>query len=400
MQKFLWALVSVMLIGFPSCALAVSEGPATGAQRSARSIAVLADYSGVVVPVEEKVRMNVRVENHGAQDETVDLRVAPVPTSWRASLHGGEFTVTGVAVPAGKSQTVAFEAEPAKGVRPGTYVFGITGATPDGQVASRATVTIAVRERNPTAPSDLQATTAYPVLRGQTNSTFDFTLDVANKADTDRTVNLAAQVPAGWQVNFKPAYESKLISSVAIRADSNQTITVSLTPAPDATPGDYPVLVRFSAGASRTEVPVHVNLTGTYTLEVSTPTGLLSTNAVRGQSTRVALIVKNTGSAVNQNIRLTSFKPEDWKVEFKPDKLEMLVPGASQTVDATIIPAASALVGDYSLNLTADGEKGSSKSLDLRVAVAPSATWVWVGVGLIILSIGGMGGLFVWLGRR
>jgi uncharacterized membrane protein len=121
---------------------------------------------------------------------------------------------------------------------------------------------------------------------------------------------------------------------------------------------------------------------------------------VTGKPTTVSLLVKNTGSAVNRNVNLSSFKPENWKVEFKPEKLEALEPGQFKQVEATITPAATALVGDYSVGLMADGEKSSSKTVELRVTVKAPTAWGWIGVGLIAVVIGGMGGLFAWLGRR
>jgi len=111
-------------------------------------------------------------------------------------------------------------------------------------------------------------------------------------------------------------------------------------------------------------------------------------------------VVKNTGSAVNRNISLSSFKPENWKVEFKPEKLDALDVNQTKQVEATITPAETSLVGDYSVGLVADGEKGSSKTIELRVTVKAPTAWGWIGVGLIASVIGGMGGLFAWLGRR
>ena len=68
-------------------------------------------------------------------------------------------------------------------------------------------------------------------------------------------------------------------------------------------------------------------------------------------------------------------------------------------VEASIPPAATSLVGDYSVGLMADGEK-SSKTVEMRVTVKAPTAWGWIGVGLIAVAIGGMGGLFIWLGRR
>jgi uncharacterized membrane protein len=380
--------------------MAANQEPTKRDDRPERGIAIYSDYSGVVVPVGEGVRMDLTVENKGRRDESVGLKLVSVPKGWRASLKGGNFTVTGVSVPDGKTRTLAFSADPDKGVAPGTYTFDIQGTTTDEKLITTYTITVTTRERSRLGTEDIQVTTSYPVLRGQTDATFEFSLDVANKSENDRTFNLAAQVPDKWDVSFKPGFESKQISSLRIKGGSSQTVAVSLTPPRDATSGEYPILVRINSGESKADVPLRVVLTGIYKLDAATPSGILSTEAVTGQPTTVSLVVKNTGSAVNHNISLSSFKPENWKVEFKPEKIETLEPGAIKQADAIITPASTSLVGDYSVGLSADGEKGSSKTVEMRVTVKAPTTWGWIGIGLIVLAIGGMGGLFVWLGRR
>jgi len=393
-------LVALLILVAPPPVLAAGDESAKRDDRPERGIAIYSDYSGVVVPVGEGVRMDLTVENKGKRDENIALKLTSVPKGWRASLKGGNFTVTGVAIPDGKSRTLAFSADPEKGMGPGIYAFEIQGASADGKLTANYTIAVATQERSRMGTEDIQVTTSYPVLRGQTDATFEFSLDVSNKSDNDRTFNLAAQVPEKWEVNFKPGYESKQISSLRIRGGSSQTVAVSVTPNRDATAGEYPVLVRISAGDSKADVPLRVVLTGIYKLDAATPSGILSAEAVTGQPTTVSLLVKNTGSATNRNISLSSFKPENWKVEFKPDKIEALEPSAIKQVDAAITPAAGALVGDYSVGLSADGERGSSKTVEMLVTVKAPTTWGWIGVGLIVLAIGGMGGLFVWLGRR
>jgi len=49
--------------------------------------------------------------------------------------------------------------------------------------------------------------------------------------------------------------------------------------------------------------------------------------------------------------------------------------------------------------ISADGEK-SGKTLEMRVTVRAASMWGWLGVGIIAVVIGGLGGLFTWLGRR
>ena len=398
-RALLGGVLAVVLALAAPAAIGAAQESAKRDDRPERGIAVYTEFSGVAVPLGETVRMELTVENKGRRDETIALKFTPVPKGWKVSLRGGSFTVMGVSVPDGKTRTLTFSAEPEKGVPAGTYEFGIEGTTADGKLTAIHTISVTTRERSRLGAEDIQITTSYPVLRGQTDATFEFSLDLANKSDNDRTFNLAALAPEKWEVNFKPGYEAKQISSLRIRGGSSQTVAVQVTPLREATAGEYPLLVRVTAGDSKAEVPLKVVLTGIYRLEAATPTGILSAEAVTGNPTTVSLLIKNTGSAVNRNISLSSFKPENWKVEFKPEKIEALEPGAIKQVEASITPAATSLVGDYSVGLMADGEK-SSKTVEMRVTVKAPTAWGWIGVGLIAVAIGGMGGLFIWLGRR
>jgi len=397
---FLMGILATLLVVAGPVVVGAADEQAKRDNRPDRGIGVYTEYSGVVVPIGESVRMDLTVENKGKQDEVVSLKLATVPKGWKASLKGGSFTVTGVAIPDGKTRNLAFTAEPDKGLAAGTYEFLIEAVTLDGKLTATHAIAVTTRDRSRMGAEEIQITTSYPVLRGQTDATFEFSLDVANKSEADRTVNLAAQAPEKWEVNFKPGYEQKQISSLRIRGSGNQTVAVSVTPPKDTAAGEYPILVRITSGESKAEAKLVVVLTGIYKLDAATPSGILSVEAVTGKPTTVSLLVKNTGSAVNRNVNLSSFKPENWKVEFKPEKFEALEPGALKQVEATITPAATALVGDYSVGLMVDGEKSSSKTVEMRVTVKAPTAWGWIGVGLIALVIGGMGGLFAWLGRR
>jgi uncharacterized membrane protein len=367
--------------------------------RPERGLAVYTEYSGVVVPVGETVRLDLTVANKGRRDEAIALNLVSVPKEWKAEIKGGGFTVTGVAVPDGKDRRLTFTAEPPKGQQPGTHAFVVEGVTADGALRSRHTITVATKRRAALGAEDLRVTTAYPMLQGPSDATFEFSLEVENRSDADRVVNLGAQAPRGWEANFKPGYESKLISSLQINSNQSKTVTVELKPPKEAEPGEYPIRIKVASGSSAVDKTLTVALTGIYKLQARTPTGVLSTQAVTGKPTTVSLLIRNAGSAVNRNIELTAFKPENWEVKFEPERIEALEPGAFKQVEARITPAAQSLVGDYSVSLTAKGEKASD-NVEMRVTVNAASLWGWVGVGLITVVIGGMGGLFAWLGRR
>lgn len=367
--------------------------------RPERGMSIYSEYSKISVPPDETVRMDLTVDNKGKKDENIFLKISKSPKGWKTSLKSGSFGVTGIPVAGGKTRILTFTAEPEKTVKPGTYQFQIDAQSADRTLTSSQEITVTVRKKAPVS-EEIKVTTAYPIMQGPSDTKFEFSLDVTNKSDSEKTFSLSAQGPEQWEINFKPSYEQKLISSLRMKADETKTVAVEISPLRDAKAGTYPVNVRISAGEKKAETKLTVVLTGNYKLDAGTPTGVLSLDALAGMPANMSFYVKNTGSATNRNISFTSFKPENWKVEFKPEKLEALEPGVLKQIEVTITPAAQALVGDYSVALSVDGEKGSSKTLEMRVSVKTSAAWGWIGIAIIVAVIAGLGGLFLFLGRR
>lgn len=395
----IFSILILLSIGGATTVLAQSDKDKDVLPRPERGIAIYTEYSGVIVPPGESVRMDLTAENKGKRDENISMKISQAPKGWRVSLKAPNFIVDAVPVPATKTRTLTFLAEPDKKVKPGNYQFQIDAQTEDGKFTSTQKVAVTVREKAAMG-EDFTVTTSYPVLKGQTDAKFEFSLEVNNKSEADRNFNLSAQAPPKWEINFKPAYEQKQISSFRIKGGASQTVAVEVTPSRDAKAGSFPIVVAIASGDKKQDVKLTVVLTGIYKLDAGTPTGLLSLEALAGKAAQMSLFVKNTGSAVNQNISFSSFKPENWKVEFKPEKIDALEPDAMKQVEVIITPAGQALVGDYSVGLSVDGEKGSSKTVEMRVSVKTSAAWGWIGIIIIVLVIAGLGGLFLWLGRR
>jgi len=393
LSTFLVILIYCLIL--PSFILAQEEKKDL---RPERGIAIYTEYSGVAVSKGETVKMDLTLENKGRSDETIDVKISTIPKGWKALLKGASYVVTGMYVPNGKSKNLSLSLEPGKTIGPGTYDFQFDAQTADGKLTSTHKLTVVVQERMP-GTEDLQVTTSYPVLRGQTDATFEFSIEVMNKLESERTVNLFAIAPEKWDVNFKPSYETKLISSFVIKGGQSQNVAVQVNPPKDASPGEYPILVRVSSGDKKAEVKLMVALTGIYKLDAGTPSGILSLEAIAGKTANFSIFVKNTGSAINRNVTFSSFKPENWEVTFKPEKIDALEPGGLKQVEVTVKPAAQALVGDYSVGVMVNGEK-SDKTIEMRVTVKASTAWGWIGIGVIIIVIAGLSALFIWLGRR
>lgn len=365
-----------------------------------RGIEVAPEYTGVVVPEGEDVSIDVTVTNKGRQDEFIELSLTQVPEGWDGRIRTYSFDVTGIYVPSDKSKSLTLKAEPAEGTGPGKYVFGLKGQTQDGKLVSTSQVAITVREKEEEKKAKgVNLNTSYPVLQGPTDAKFEFSVEVENKTDKDSIFNLSASGPTNWEVNFKPAYEDKYISSLRLKAGQSQSVGVEVKPYLLAEAGKYPISIKVSSAEARAEAELNVILTGTYKVEIGTPTGLLSFSAMRGEPANVSFYVKNSGSATQNNLRFISVKPENWKAEFKPEQLETLPPGETKQVELTVVPAAQALVGDYSVNVMMEGER-VNKNLEFRVSVRASSLWGWIGIGIIVLVLLGLVALFVYVGRR
>jgi uncharacterized membrane protein len=313
-----------------------------------------------------------------------------------------KFTVTGVHVPAGEDKALTFQADPDDNLEPGRYQFRIAAKTRDGHFQMDETIAVTIKGKKETEdkPSkDLKLSTTYPVLRGPTDGSFEFSVELDSDLDTNAVVDLAADGPKDWSINFKPGYESKYITSLQMKANQSRNISVEVKPAFNAEAGEYPIKMYATAAGKKAALDLTVALTGTYELEAGTPTGQLSLEAKKGKTANLSIYVKNTGSATNHDIQFMSFKPENWKVDFKPEKIDALEPGALEQVEVSITSFEDALVGDYSVSVNVEGER-ASKTLEFRTTVKASAMWSWVGVVVIAGVIGGLTGLFQKFGRR
>lgn len=367
-----------------------------------RKITAALQFPGVTLSPDDTVSVDLLVKNRGRSDETVLLEVTEKPADWTVEIKRYGTVVSGVFVASREDQTLTLSARPkdkdVKKLPTGTYRFAIKARTADGALEQTSACTVAVVSAE-NAAERVTIDTSYPTLRGPSGDKFQFSLDVRNDTGQDAVFNFRATAPQGWETSFKPAYESKQITSLQISAGSSKTVEMEVTPPYNAQAGEYDFKVEVQSPKARAEKDLKVVLTGTYGLKVGTPSGLLSVVTERGRKATVTLVVQNKGSAPQREIRFDAFKPENWKVEFKPEKLQNLEPGAFQQTEITITPADQALVGDYSVSIQTEGEKANEET-EFRVTIRAASTWGWIGVAIIVLVIVGLAVTFRVLGRR
>ena len=284
------SLVVMALVFLPAFGSAAKEDN----NRPERSIIMAAEYPGVEIPVDEDLSMDIIFHNKGKTDENVEVWLAEKPEGWNAKIKTYRYTVTGVHVPAGNDKTLTFDAQPPKDVTPGKFIFRVEAKTQDGKFKMTQDITVIVTGAEEKSVEDrgVKLTTSYPEIRGPSDATFEFSIEVNSKLDDDAVFDLFAQGPKGWDINFKPAYETKYITSLRLKANQNQTIAVEVKPALMSKAGEFPINVRVSSGDANGEVQLAVILTGTYNLEVGTPDGLLSLDARQGKPANMSFYVK------------------------------------------------------------------------------------------------------------
>jgi uncharacterized membrane protein len=198
-------------------------------------------------------------------------------------------------------------------------------------------------------------------------------------------------------VAFK--YNSRQVTSVEINPNTTATISVEIDP-PDMTEaGTYKIPIQASTNSSSADLVLEVVITGSYAMELTTPTGLLSAGITAGDQKRIDLVVKNTGSASLMGVQLSASAPMNWEVTFDPKKIDLIEAGKTAKISAVIKAAKKAIAGDYVTNIDATTPEVTSKA-QFRISVKTSMLWGWIGILIICGAIGGVYYLFRKYGRR
>jgi len=269
-----------------AAALGVALVGLAPAASAATTFSVTTPYPAVVVAPGAQVTFNVDVVTPAP--ERVGLALSGVPSGWTAAIHGGGFVVDAVQTNGADAATVRVDV---------TVPATASGATTIDLTATagRETRQLPLEIRVDTAAAgDVTLTTDFPSLRGPASQTFNFNLTLSNQTAEDLTFAVNAQGPDGWTVSAKLTGESQAASAV-VKAGSTSGVTVSATPPDGVAAGQYPIQVVATAGARQIPGTLEVEVTGSYSLSLSTPDQRLNGHGEAGQSTDLALTVTNSG---------------------------------------------------------------------------------------------------------
>jgi len=335
--------------------------------------------------------------------QRVNLSVSAAPDGWTTRLRGAGSTVSAVTTEPSTdttstliSGTFTTEVDVPADVQPGDYQVVVTGTTTTG-TSIQLPLDISVQAE---VAGAITMTTDYPSLKGPTSTNFRFNLTLTNDSNQQVTFGLETDAPAGWIVTAEPSGESQA-TTATVDAGSDAQVTVTAKAPTDTPAGVYDIVARAVGGPQPVETPLQVEITGTYTMSVSTTDGRLNARVQAGSPTVLNVVVTNEGSTDLTGVNLTSTPPRDWQISFDPSTIDTLPGGQQVTIPATITAANNALAGDYVITITARAsENSTSDSMDIRTTVETSPIGYIIGIAILVLVAVGLFFVFQRYGRR
>jgi uncharacterized membrane protein len=327
------------------------------------------------------------------KDQIVALDMKKIPEGWKATFRGAGRIIKSAYVTPDNDIIVDLKLEPPADVAAGEYQF-VVEAKGEGATATLP-LSLTVEEK---LPPKLTFSTDLPTLKGSPTSTFRFNTTLKNEGDEDLDVNLIADAPAGFTVNFK--LNGKDVTSFPIEANSSKRISVEAKAFGVVPAGSYPLKVLAQGGDVQTSVDLTIEVAGQPELKVTGPDGRLSGEAYAGKESPIKVVIINNGTAAAHNVELSATSPSGWKENFDPKTIDEIPVGQQVEVTANIRPGDKAIAGDYIVSVRAKPAEGASKSADFRITVRTSTLWGVIGIALIAVAVGVVALAVVRFGRR
>lgn len=380
----LWKVKKLALLFFISCLILCETAYA------ANALVLYTPYPGISAQPGSNITFPLTVRGSGF----VDLEVSSVPSGWTAGIYGDGMRIHRVYVPSDDDAEAELRVKIPSDAKSGSYSLSVkasgTGAT--------ANLPLSIRIDDDAGGAD-KIEVQYPSLSGPDTASFSFRGTLYNNSGRPRFYTLGADAPDGWQVSFKPAYQSNQITSLSLEAGKSQDLDIVVQPPKGVKAGKYKITAAAVYGSEVAKADLEVVISGTYRLKLSTPSDRLNADLTAGKEGSVTLELENQGSADLHGINLSASTPAGWTVAFKPDSIETLKSGEKKQVTAYITPSAKAIAGDYMVAITASTDE-TSDSIDIRTTIHTSTLWGLIGVVIIFAVIAWVVTTFRKYGRR
>ncbi len=346
-------------------------------------------YTKIFVSPGASVDYSVDVINNSKEIQNKEISVTGIPRGWTYTLTSGGYKISQIAVLPGEKKNLSLKVDVPYQVNKGNFRFKVMAGD---SIAMPLVITVAEK-----GSYETEMTTNQPNMQGASTSTFTFTATIKNRTAEQQLYSLVADATRGWNVVFKA--DNKQVTSVELPANTTKDILAEITAPSQVEAGTYQIPVSAKTASTSANLMLEVVITGSYSMELATPSGLLSSNITAGEGKRIELVVRNTGSSILNGINLSASNPSNWNVVFEPKKIDKLLPGKQEQVFATVKADKKAIPGDYALTMEAQTPETTSKAA-FRMSVETSMLWGWIGVLIIGAALGSVYYLFRKYGRR
>lgn len=354
-----------------------------------QEIRLYTPYTKISVPPGQSIDYAIEVKNTGSSTDPIDLAVTGIPRQWEYTLKSGGWNLKQLMVLPGESKSINLTVSVPLNVNKGNYSFKVTG---NGQSVLPLTINVSEQGTFKT-----EFTCNQPNMQGNSKSTFTYRTKLHNLTGEKQLYSLRADLERGWRVVFKPDYQQA--TSVELDANQSKDITIEVNTPELIEAGTYTIPVAAVTRSTSSSFTLEAVVTGTYDMDFTTPTGLLSTRMTAGDTKRIDMVLKNSGSATLKDVKLSSTTPANWEVTFEPKSIEAVEAGQSVPVTAIIKASKKAIAGDYAATFTATTPETSSKA-SFRIVVKTPMVWGWIGVMTILACAWGIFLMIRKYGRR
>lgn len=354
------------------------------------------DYPGITVQAGEDVDFDLTfTSTAGGLD--ANLSIESLPDGWSGYFIGSDSQISRAHVEGSGTEASAatFSLSIPEDTQEGSYQVQLQADAGNGA----SDILELVIDVSAESAGQGSFTSEYPEQQGSTGTSFTFDTTIVNNRGTDQSYSLSAEVPSGWQIGFSPSGESSQVASIAVEAGSSQGLTVSITPPENVEQGEYTIPLTAVSANETLSTELIIEITGTYEVALSTPTGNLSLDAYANSEESFTLLIQNNGNVDLNNLTLSSSAPTDWEVSFAQSSIDTLEAGGSVEVTAYITPSSEAVTGDYVTTITVSNSETSADA-QFRVSVKTRTTWGIAAIIIILLLIVGLYYLFKKYGRR
>src|SRR6185503_3722143 len=231
-------------------------------------------FKDLTVGQGQEATMDAEIVNRTKDPVEVSLTIEGVPAGWDVNFNSRypSFPVRSVTVGGGdqatnKSTTLEFKAKIPENTKPGTYAIKITAKDTKGSTQYIETISYRVSSKK-IETGGIKVSSQYPVLSTASGQTLKFTVDLKNETNKALPTSLVAQAPQGWSVRFKPQFGDQQISSIQLKENGSETLSVEVDTPANAEAKESPVTVQARAGAYEASTSVKVSLKGTQDLKM------------------------------------------------------------------------------------------------------------------------------------